>query len=75
MQVSSLTVVLALLASWAIKIGICLREKFIIEERINIKEPSSIFVYRSGSKLAVSEEDTSCITSVLGVLPRSAINM
>ena len=57
MKLSSLTVVFALVVSWTIKIGLCLREKFIIEERINIKETSSIFVYRSGSKLAISEED------------------
>ena len=29
----------------------------IVEERINIKEPKTVYVYRSGSKLAVAEDD------------------
>ena len=57
MKLASITVIVALMLSWMIKIGLLLREKLIVEERINIKQPKTVYVYRSGSKLAVAEED------------------
>lgn len=46
----------SIVLSWVIRIGLELRERIIIEHRINIKEPNTVYVYRNGSKFAVSED-------------------
>ena len=57
MQIASFTVMVALGTSWVIKMALCPRESFVIAQRINLKEPNTVYVYRSGAKLAVAEDD------------------
>jgi magnesium-transporting ATPase (P-type) len=56
-RLASLVVLGCIGLSIIVRIGLALREKLITEHRINIKEPNTVYVYRSGSKLAVSEDD------------------
>ena len=55
MKLSSVTVLVAVIFSWIIKIGVRLREKIVLEDRQNNRDSTRYFVYRNGERTKVLE--------------------